>query len=85
MPSISKSIPKNIPAPGFAALLGLAFYAVGHLAFVRGGIEKDLARELENATLPLWKSKNHVVNLDRAFFHLDDSKNNSPDLLYHGL
>jgi hypothetical protein len=55
VPSISKSIPKNIPGYGVAALTGLAFYLVGHVAFVSGSLDKDVNKALQEATIPLWK------------------------------
>lgn len=62
--------------------MGLVF---GHLLFAHGFVDRRIEDLLNHNTLPLWKDKRYVVNIDRAFFHLDDSNHNKPDLLYHGL
>ena len=47
----------------------------------------DLADTLTNASypIPLWKDKSRVINLDRIFFELDDSRNNDINIYYNGL
>lgn len=73
-----------MPGPAFAGLLALAAYGFGQVVFV-GSRDSDFNQALENSTIPLWKSKQNVVNLDRAFFHLDDQNNNKLSLIHHGL
>jgi hypothetical protein len=84
-PYVQKVIPKKVPALGVPLIFGAVGFILGHVIFVQGFTDKRMNELKSNTTLPLWRDKKNVVNLNRVFFHLDESKNNSPDLLYHGL
>ena len=45
------------------------------------GIEKAMYA----STMPLWRNKNYVPNIDTSFFCLDDDNNNKISLIHHGL
>ena len=86
---------QKVPALGGLAkkahplAIGVGVYFLGSWAF--GGLfssmfSSSMIRIMESeGALPLWKNPNNVVNLDRAYFSLDDSRNNEPNLIHDGL
>jgi hypothetical protein len=73
---VSKLVPPKIPGLAVGALVGVVGYLIRDALLVSGKHFQDLAELSQRTTLPLWKNKRNVVNIDRAFFHLDESRNN---------
>ena len=69
--------------------LGAGVFLLGSWAF--GSFFNSLhSSQINNiitseGAIPLWRNKNNVVNLDRAYFSLDDSRHNEPNIIHDGL
>jgi hypothetical protein len=68
---------------------GAGAFCFGYLAFssvfnslYNRNIQKIISSE---STIPFWRNKNQVINIDRLYFSLDETKHNEPNILHDGL
>lgn len=68
--------------------MALGFSALTYFASTIGAISSVRSEEkrlINSNSHPGWYDKNRVVNLNRVFFELDDSKNNEINIIHSGL